>query len=41
MFGIGTVKKDGADGHKDLGKARLQRDEDDIKKLMLHFRMSD
>jgi len=40
MFGIGTIQKDGA-GHKDLGKARLQRDEDDIQKLMLHFRRYD
>ena len=30
MFGIGTAK-DGV-GHKDLGKARVQRDEDDVQK---------
>lgn len=36
MFGIGTAK-DGV-GHKDLGRARAQRDEDDIQRLMSHFR---
>ena len=37
MFGIGTAK-DGV-GHKDLGKARVQRDEEDV--LMSHFRRYD
>ena len=39
MFGIGTAK-DGV-GHKDLGKARVQRDEDDVQRLMSHFRRYD
>lgn len=39
MFGIGTAK-DGV-GHKDLGKARVQRDEEDVQRLMSHFRRYD
>ena len=39
IFGIGTAK-DGV-GHKDLGKARVQRDEDDVQRLMSHFRRYD
>ena len=39
MFGIRTAK-DGV-GHKDLGKARVQRDEDDVQRLMSHFRTYD
>ena len=39
MFGIGTAK----DGvlHKDLGKARVQRDEEDVQRLMSHFKRYD
>ncbi|KAK2554918.1 hypothetical protein P5673_023601 [Acropora cervicornis] len=39
MFGIGTAKDDV--GHKDLGKARVQRDEEDVQRLMSHFRRYD
>ena len=39
MFGIGTAEDDV--GHKDLGKARVQRDEDDFQRLMSHFRRYD
>ena len=28
-------------GHKDLGKARVRRDEDDVQRLMSHFRRYD
>lgn len=35
MFGIGTEKEGVV--HKDLGKARIQRDEEDVQKLVSHF----
>ena len=36
MFGTGTAKR--CVVHNDLGKTRVQRDEDDIQRLMPHFR---